>query len=183
MQRRTLLAGFLSLAFTRLAGAEEKAAGMALPPASDDELRDHPRCVICYMDRRKFHHARHLLVYGDDSVQGTCSVHCAAECMLRERRKGFRAIYAPDYASAGAPKPLVEAATATYLIGSDLPGVMTPVSKVAFASREHALGAQKIYGGQVGDFAMAIHLSMEETANSLLRRYDNDRERQRRKSG
>ena len=180
MHRRTLLAAILSFSFARLAGADEKAVGMAQPPASDDELRDYPRCVICNMDRRKFHHARHLLVYGDDSVQGTCSVHCAAECMLRERRKGFRAIYAPDYASAIAPKPLVEVVSATYLIGSDLPGVMTPVSKVAFASREAAQVAQKTYGGQLDNFAGAIRLSMEETANSLLRRYDNDLERRRR---
>jgi nitrous oxide reductase accessory protein NosL len=183
MHRRAFLAAFVSLAFAHLASAEEKAAVNVLPPAIDDELREHPRCVICNMDRRRFHHARHLLVYGDDSVQGTCSVHCAAECMLRERRKGFRAIFAPDYATPGEPKPLVEALSATYLIGSDLPGVMTPVSKVAFASRDAALAAQKTYGGQLSDFAGAIRLSMEETANSLLRRYDNDRERLRRKAG
>jgi len=183
MHRRTLLAGFLSLAFARLATGEERAVAMDQAPAVEDELREHPRCVVCNMDRRKFHHARHLLIYGDDSAQGTCSVHCAAECMLRERRKGFRGIYAPDYATPGEPKPLVEVSSATYLIGSDLPGVMTPVSKVAFASRDAALAAQTRYGGLIGDFADAIRLSMEETANSLLRRYGNDRERLRRKSG
>jgi len=147
-----------------------------------NELEKYPRCVICNMDRRKFHYARHLLHYGDGTAQGTCSVHCAAECMLRERRRGFRTIYAPDYSSAGEPKPLVEAASATYLIGSDLPGVMTPVSKVAFASREAALLAKQTYGGEIGSFATAISASFEETATSLVRRYGNDRERLRRQS-
>ena len=78
---------------------------------------------------------------------------------------------------------LVEAASATYLIGSDLPGVMTPVSKVAFASREAALLAKQTYGGEIGSFATAISASFEETATSLVRRYGNDRERLRRKGG
>ena len=157
-------------------------------PAGDpeplvNELEKYPRCVICNMDRRKFHYARHLLHYGDGTAQGACSVHCAAECMLRERRRGFRTIYAPDFASAAEPKALVEAASATYLIGSDLPGVMTPVSKVAFASREVALQAKQTYGGEIGSFATAIAASFDETANSLVRRYANDRERLLRKGG
>ncbi|MBS1160744.1 MAG: hypothetical protein H6R15_3163 [Proteobacteria bacterium] len=153
------------------------------PEPLANELEKYPRCVICNMDRRKFHYARHLLHYGDGTAQGTCSVHCAAECMLRERRRGFRTIYAPDYASTAEPKSLVEAASATYLIGSDLRGVMTPVSKVAFASREAALRARQTYGGEIGSFAMAIAASFDEMANSLVRRYANDRERLLRKGG
>ncbi len=179
MDRRTLL----------LAGLGFAAAARATdgPAAGDDplvdELEKHPRCVICHMDRRKFHDARHLLHYGDGSAQGTCSVNCAAECMLRERRRGFRAIYAPDFGAAGEPKPLVEAASATYLIGSDLRGVMTPVSKVAFASRDAALQARAVYGGEIAGFAAAGAAALEEMAAGLARRYDNDRERLRRRAG
>ena len=181
MDRRTLLLAGLGFAASAAARAADG------PAAGDDplvdELEKHPRCVICHMDRRKFHHARHLLHYGDGSVQGTCSVHCAAECMLRERRRGFRAIYAPDFGAAGEPKPLVEAASATYLIGSDLRGVMTPVSKVAFASRDAALQARAVYGGEIAGFAAAVAASLEEMASGLARRYDNDRERLRRRAG
>ena len=147
-----------------------------------DELEKYPRCVICNMDRRKFHHARHLLHYADGLVQGSCSVHCAAKCMLRERRRGFIAIHAPDFAAALDPRPLVEATTATYLIGSDLRGVMTPVSKVSFARREAALAAKQIYGGELAGFAAAVRASMEEMANGVSRRYENDRERLLRKA-
>lgn len=147
-----------------------------------DELEKYPRCVICNMDRRKFHYARHLLHYGDGQAQGTCSVHCAAECMLRERRRGFLTIYAPDFGAASDPKPLIEAAAATYLIGSDLRGVMTPVSKVSFASREAALLAKQSYGGELASFAVAISASFEEMAGSVVRRYGNDRERLLRKA-
>lgn len=148
----------------------------------EDELEAHPRCVICNMDRRKFHFARHLIVYGDDLVQGTCSIHCAAECMLHERRRGFANILAPDYGQTMNPRPLFEAAAATYLIGSDLPGVMTPVSKVAFADPGLAQQAQSVYGGELGSFSTALNASFAETAASLLRRYANDRERAARRA-
>lgn len=177
--KRRLFLWSTGLLLVGRAFADEALAGDPEPLVN--ELEKYPRCVICNMDRRKFHYARHLLHYGDGTAQGTCSVHCAAECMLRERRRGFRTIYAPDYASTAEPKALVEAASATYLIGSDLPGVMTPVSKVAFASREVAQQAKLTYGGEIGSFATAIAASFDETANSLIRRYANDRERLRRK--
>lgn len=183
MNRRELLCGALLLAASASTGAQEKVPPAADPAPLDNELEKHPRCVICNMDRRKFHFARHLLQYGDGHVEGTCSIHCAAECMLRERRRGFLAIHAPDYGAEGEPKPLIEAAAATYLIGSDLRGVMTPVSKYAFASETAARKVQAIAGGRIGTFAEALQASFDETATSLLRRYQTDRERLRRKGG
>lgn len=181
MDRRTLLFGSLLLAGTGALRAAEKMEIVADLNPLDSELEKYPRCVICNMDRRKFHYARHLLHYGDDHAQGTCSVRCAAECMLRERRRGFKTIYAPDFGAPSEPKPLIEASSATYLIGSDLRGVMTSVSKVAFARREAAVQARLTYGGELATFSTAITASMEETANGLVRRYGNDLERQRRK--
>jgi len=184
MRRRNLLGGGALLALLGNAWSQERKEPSQQSADSaplDNELEKYPRCVICNMDRRKFHYARHLLHYGDGHAQGTCSVHCAAECMLRERRRGYLAIYAPDFAATGDPKPLIEVSLATYLIGSDLRGVMTPVSKVSFASREAAMQAKATYGGEIGNFSTAISASLEESANSLIRRYGNDLERQRRK--
>ncbi len=178
MNRRSLILAGLMIPISRWAIAES-------PIDSDilaDELEKHPRCIICNMDRRKFHYARHLLHYADNHVQGTCSVQCAAECMVRERRRGYQAIYAPDFGSSLDPKQLIEAASASYLIGSDLRGVMTAVSKVPFASREAAEQARQAYGGEIGSFATAVSASLEEMAASVVRRYGNDRERLLRKA-
>ena len=185
MNRRTAIFSALLLVWGRHLTAQESVGNSLIKENSSplvDELEKHPRCVICNMDRQKFHYARHLLHYGDDTAQGTCSVHCAAECMLRERRRGFRAIYAPDFAARSEPKPLIEAATATYLIGSDLRGVMTPVSKVSFARLADAEQARATYGGELATFAQAIQMSFEETAGHLTRRYRNDLERQARQA-
>lgn len=183
MKRRDLVLLLPTLIGSKLAfGVDGESVPSADPAPLADELQKHPRCVICNMDRRKFHYARHLLHYADNHVQGTCSLHCAAECMVQERRRGFQAIYAPDFGAAGEPKPLFEAASATYLIGSDLRGVMTAVSKVPFASREAALQARQLYGGELAGFATAISASLEEMAAGVVRRYGNDRERLLRKA-
>jgi copper chaperone NosL len=185
MKRRDLLsaAALLALAGRAAAGESAVPAGQADAAPLENELEKYPRCTICNMDRRKFHYARHLLHYGDGTAHGTCSVHCAAESMLRERRRGFRAIYAADYGTASEPRPLTEAGAATYLIGSDLPGVMTRVSKVAFADAAAAREAQAAHGGEIATFAPAVAASLGEMAASVSKRYDNDRERLRRAGG
>ncbi len=181
MDRRTLLRSALLLAASTQVGAGETTEPALDPAPLENELEKYSRCVICNMDRRKFHFARHLLHYGDGHAQGTCSINCAAECMLKERRRGFQVIYAPDYGAEGEPKPLIEASAAAYLIGSDLRGVMTPVSKYAFATLDAAQKAQTVAGGKIGSFADAINASFGEFGAGAIRRYETDRDRLRRK--
>jgi nitrous oxide reductase accessory protein NosL len=183
MDRRTLIRGALLLAaIPPAAAADDKSTPAVDPAPAENDIDKYPRCVVCNMDRRKFHFARHLLHYGDGQAEGTCSINCAAECMLRERRRGFKAVYAPDYGAEGDPKPLIEASAAVYLIGSDLRGVMAPVSKYAFAHDEAARRAQAVAGGKIGTFDEAIASALGDYATSLARRYKTDRERQARKT-
>lgn len=182
MQRRSLILAPLLLACAAPLRAEEAAAPQPTDFPADD-LAAYPRCANCNMDRRRFHHGRHVLHYGDGHGEGTCSVRCAAECMLKERRRGFTAIYAADNGVPADPKPLVEVSAARYLIGSDLPGVMTAISKVPFADENAARQAQRNHGGEIADFATAVKASLEEAASGVLRRYSTDLGRLQRRSG
>lgn len=184
MNRREMLVAGLGVAVaskTVWASNKEKAPDDSNP--LDNELEKYPRCVVCNMDRRQYHYARHLLHYGDGHAEGTCSINCAAECMLRERRRGFTAIYAPDYGVAGEPKLLIEVSTAIYLIGSDLRGVMSPVSKYAFSDKAKAEAVIAVAGGRLGSFAEAIAASLEDYSRNLNRRYETDREKLKRRTG
>jgi len=128
-----------------------------------DELTKYPKCPYCGMDRKQFHHSRHLVHYADDLADGTCSLHCAAISLAINLDRGPKAIYAADFGASADPRPLVNVDQATYLIGSKLPGVMTAKSKKAFASKEAAAAAQKEHGGELGDFSAALaaaHASM-----------------------
>jgi copper chaperone NosL len=138
------------------------------PNPLENELKKYPKCPYCGMDRVQFHHARHLVHFADDLVDGTCSIHCLAISLAINLDREPKAIYAADNASAEAMKPLVNVDQATYLIGGKLPGVMTHRSKVSYASKEAALAAKEIHNGEIGDFAAALTASYADLAKDTL---------------
>jgi nitrous oxide reductase accessory protein NosL len=140
-------------------------------PDSDplkDELAKYPKCPYCGMDRKQYHHSRHLIHYADDLVDGTCSLHCAAISLAINLDRGPKAIYAADFGAAAEVKPLVNVDQATYLIGSKLPGVMTAKSKKAFSTKAAAEAAQKEHGGELGNFDAALTAAYASMAADTL---------------
>jgi len=138
------------------------------PNPLQGELNKYPRCPYCGMDRAQFHHARHLVHYADDLVDGTCSIHCLAISLAINLDREPKAIYAADNAGAEAVKPLLNVDQATYLIGGKLPGVMTHRGKTSYGSREAALAAKEQHGGEIGDFAAALTASYADLAKDTL---------------
>lgn len=138
------------------------------PEPLKDELAKYPKCPYCGMDRRQFHHSRHLVHYADDLADGTCSLHCAAISLAINLDRGPKAIYAADFGATTDPRPLVNVEEATYLIGSKLPGVMTAKSKKAFASKAAAEAAQKEQGGELGNFDAALAAAHASMAGDTL---------------
>jgi nitrous oxide reductase accessory protein NosL len=134
----------------------------------ENELKKYAKCPYCGMDRTQFHHARHLVQYADDLVDGTCSIHCLAVSLAINLDREPKAIYAPDNASPDAVKPLVNVDKATYLIGGKAPGVMTHRSKVSYGSKEAAQTAKERDGGEIGDFAAALTASYADLAKDTL---------------
>lgn len=156
------------------------------PSPLENELKKYPKCPYCGMDRTQYHHARHLVQYADDLVDGTCSIHCLAISLAINLDREPKAIYAPDNASPDAIKPLIEVGQASYLIGGDLPGVMTKRGKTAYGSKEAALAAQARHGGEVGDFAAALHASYADMASDTLmirKKREERRQRMMKKTG
>ena len=138
------------------------------PKPLDNELGKYPKCPYCGMDRKQYHHSRHLVHYQDDRVDATCSLHCAALSLAINLDRGPKAIYAADFGAKDELKPLVDAETATYLIGSKLPGVMTRQSKVAFAAQSAAQAAKAEQGGELGDFDAALQAAYLSMASDTL---------------
>lgn len=135
------------------------------PQPQDNDLAKYPKCPYCGMDRRQYHHSRHLVQYADDLADGVCSLHCAALSLALNMDRGPKAIYAADFGAKTDPKPLVNVDSATYLIGSKLPGVMTAQSKVAFASKADAEVVLKDKGGELGDFDAALAAAYQSMAH------------------
>lgn len=140
------------------------------PDPLTDELKKYPKCPYCGMDRTEYQHSRHLVQYDDDLVDGTCSIHCLAISLSLNLDRGPKAIYAADFGSKEAVKPLIPVDTATYLIGSKLKGTMTAVSKVAFAAKAAAEAAKAEQGGELGGFDEALtqaYLSMAKDTQMI----------------
>ncbi|ADH87324.1 nitrous oxide reductase accessory protein NosL [Desulfurivibrio alkaliphilus] len=134
----------------------------------ENELAKYAKCPYCGMDRKQWHHSRHLIHYDDDLVDATCSLRCAAISLSLNIDRGPRAIYAADFGSQAEVKPLVEVDKATYLIGSDLPGTMSRNSKMAFASKEAAQAARVEHGGKLGDFDQALLQAYQDQAEDTV---------------
>ena len=66
------------------------------------------------------------------------------------------------------PSHSVDIQQATYLIGSDIKGVMTRQSKVAFASRQTAQDMLAGHGGQLGDFDAALRAAYASMADDTI---------------
>jgi copper chaperone NosL len=143
-----------------------------------NELEKYPRCRYCGMERAKFSHTRHLLVYEDDSVEGTCSLHCAAISLSLNMDRGPKAIYAGDAGAAGTIKPLAPVDKMHYVLDPSKPGTMTKASKFAYADRAAADAAASTEaaakaGAKVVDFNAALtgaYLGMAEDTVMLRKR-------------
>ncbi|MDQ5907969.1 MAG: copper chaperone NosL [Pseudomonadota bacterium] len=131
----------------------------------ENELTKYPKCPYCGMDRKQYHHSRHLVHYQDDLIDPTCSIHCAALSLAINLDRGPKAIYTADFGAKAEPKPLINVDDATYLIGSKLPGVMTKQSKVAFATQAAAEAAKAEQGGELGDFDAALAAAYQSMAS------------------
>ncbi len=122
----------------------------------ENELVKYPKCPYCGMDRKKWHHSRHLVQYDDNLVDGTCSIHCLAISLTLNLDRGPKAIYAADFGSQDEIKPLVEADKASYLIGGKTKGTMTMKSKMAYSAKDAARREQGKIGGMIGTFDDAL---------------------------
>lgn len=153
----------------------------SLPKDTDpltSELEKYPRCRYCGMERAKFSHTRHLLAYADDSVEGTCSLHCAAISLSLNMDRGPKAIYAGDAGAPSAVKPLALVDKMHYVLDPSKPGTMTKVSKYAYVDRAAAEAAASTEaaskaGAKIVDFNAALtsaYLGMAEDTVMLRKR-------------
>lgn len=150
------------------------------PRAAEDDIRKYPSCPYCGMDRRKFHHSRMLVHYGDDLPDATCSLHCAAISLAINIDRGPKATYVADNASPGEIKPLIEVEKATFLVGSSIKGVMTRRSKVAYGTEAAAKAAQAANGGELANFDKALLAAHEDMAQDTSMIRKNREERRKR---
>ena len=126
--------------------------------AQGDDIKQHPSCKYCGMDREKFGHSRMLVEYEDGTSVGTCSIHCASVELALTIDKTPKAVMVGDYGS----KKLIDAEKAAWVVGGGKQGVMTKRAKWAFEKRDDAVAFVKENGGDATTFDEAIKMAYED---------------------
>jgi copper chaperone NosL len=117
-----------------------------------DTVEDPKKCKTCSMDRTAFAYSRMLIVYGDGTGVGVCSLHCAAAELQHKSVKQVGSLMVADYST----KKLIDASKATWVVGGKKKGVMTALAKWAFAGEEDARRFVEENGGIVNAFEQAM---------------------------
>ncbi len=131
--------------------------------AEEKKVEAPAECKYCGMDRTTFAHSRMLLAYADGSSIGTCSLNCAVISMRESKGKQVKSIQAADYNT----KKLTDAKAATWVIGGNKTGVMTPVAKWAFAEKQDAEAFIKQHGGDLASFDDALKATEKELGDEI----------------
>jgi nitrous oxide reductase accessory protein NosL len=152
MKRIMFLLGCIGLIFL------SSAAGFEL-----EDIRAHPACHICGMDRLQHATARMLIKYDDRTSDGTCSLHCTAAGMAAHREKTIVSMRVADYAT----KELVDAQKAFWVIGGDQPGVMTIRAKWAFSEKAEAEAFIREHGGAIGTYNDAMKATFADMRDDI----------------
>jgi nitrous oxide reductase accessory protein NosL len=129
----------------------------AHPVPEHEDIRTHPACSICGMDRQQYSHSRMLIDYREGPV-GTCSIHCTGADIAVNRHKTVRGIFVADYSR----RQLIPATTAFWIIGGDRSGVMTQRAKWAFEKQGDAEAFLRDHGGTRASFDDALKATFED---------------------
>jgi copper chaperone NosL len=126
--------------------------------SAQDDVKRHPACKYCGMDREKFAHSRFYVENEDGSSQGTCSIHCAAIDFALNIDKTPKVMHVGDFST----KALIDAERAFWVIGGNKPGVMTKRAKWAFATKEGADKFMAENGGSPATFEQSFKAAYED---------------------
>jgi len=119
-------------------------------------------CPLCSMNLRMFWKTNHRLTFADGTKAQTCSIHCAA-IIYQKRAAEIDKWEAVDYDT----ERFINAKEAYFLIGSDLPGTMTAVSKLAFKSERTAKEYQNDHGGTIDTFDDALNRALADLGEDM----------------
>jgi hypothetical protein len=112
------------------------------------------------MDRKAYGYSRALVQYQDGSEVGTCSLHCAVIELDAHPEKALKTLLVADRDS----HDLVDAGTATWVLGGRKRAVMAARPKWAFATPEAATAFVKDQGGEVIGWPQALAAAREDVA-------------------
>jgi copper chaperone NosL len=124
-------------------------------------LAEEVTCVYCGMKRSSYGHSWMVISYKGVEPKGYCSVHCAAIAMALHTDLPIDHISVGDFNT----KKQINAEKASWVVGGDLPGVMTARAKWAFETREAADAFITKHGGRLATFEQVLEAAFDDMLN------------------
>ena len=112
-------------------------------------------CAMCGMNLVKFYKTSHAAKLNGKNIQ-YCSLHC-----LTDHINQGAELENPMVVDVKSLK-FIPVTEAFYVVGSDVKGTMSPVSKYAFKNLEDAKRFQKKHGGKIVDFYSAWQIAKKD---------------------
>lgn len=122
------------------------------PIKNPQKYADKERCDNCGMDRNKWARTRYEFKNSKGSFN-TCSINCLAAVSMK-LKEDAKHVKVAEYLH---PENMLDAEKAFFVVGSTAPGTMSPISKIAFSSKEEAEKFSSRYGGTVTNFEGALN--------------------------
>ncbi len=155
MQKRLVIFVLLFAALSLNADAFSKRASGEPELVQSGPQREH--CCNCGMSLPMFYKTSHAVILTDGTKKQYCSIACFATDYPAIKNR-IKTILVVDAQS----EKLVPADTAFYVVGSQVKGTMSHVSKIAFANVKDAEIFRKSYGGEIMDFVHVLKMTRKE---------------------
>ena len=121
-------------------------------------------CNVCGMHLTKFYKTSHATEFKNGHKEQYCSLHCQAKIHTNFEDK-IKTIQVVDTNSL----KLIDAKTATYVVGSSKKGTMSPVSKYAFSTIEQAKEFKAKFGGEIKTFDEALKIAKDSMFDDMAK--------------
>lgn len=113
-------------------------------------------CPICGMKLKMYYKTNHAVELKDGNFKQYCSIRCLA-FDYENIKANIKEILVVDVSS----DKFINAKSAYYVMGSNVPGTMTKVSKLAFKEKKDAEKFKNEYGGDIVDFDTAFKSALD----------------------
>ncbi len=123
----------------------------------DARATEREGCVVCGMYLDLYEKTKYIVYFNNNTSKSICSLACAA-VVIDENKGSIKNIMAADFLTG----ELIDARKAYYVEGSDIPGVMSYVSRLAFLSKKQAAAFRKKHGGRIISFEGALKNQLKD---------------------
>ncbi len=117
-------------------------------------------CSVCGMSLRDYYKTSHAAKLEDGTTHQYCSIRCLA---VDEQEYKLKDIQVVDVVS----QKFIPASSAFYVIGSEIKGTMSRVSKLAFLNEDDADDFAMDYNGKMGDFTLAFAMAKDSLKDDI----------------